>query len=197
MSLTAVHAHVDTHPLAPPTHKIHTIDKTPDLLQGVPCQSGCLQINSGQFNQKKTSDLWGSQTRGDASGMMPNLHVGSAPPWLCAQAHMSRLPLLGCRVLDLQHWPPEARHLHHGSEQETHCLAPAPAHPSQAQACYGESLWQSPGLPLCLSCHGGWEESLVSHSKSRTPRRGNSQTGQECSRSAGDQESPLEGLRGG
>lgn len=68
---------------------------------------------------------------------------------------MSRLPVLGCRVLDLHHWPPEARHLHHGSDQETDtawhlrphtCLKPKP--PAR------ESLWQSPGLPLCLSCHG-------------------------------------------
>lgn len=46
MSLTAVHAHVDTYP---PTHtqNTHTINKTPDLLQGVQCQLGCLQLNSG------------------------------------------------------------------------------------------------------------------------------------------------------
>lgn len=45
MSLTAVHARVDTHPQSTHTHKTHTqVDKTPDLLQGVQCQSGCLQL---------------------------------------------------------------------------------------------------------------------------------------------------------
>lgn len=47
MSLTAVHARVDTHPQNTHIQNTHTIDKTPDLLQGVQCQSGCLQLNSG------------------------------------------------------------------------------------------------------------------------------------------------------
>ena len=100
MSLTAVHAHVDTHPPPPPpTHKHTQSTRLQTYSKECHVSWGVCKWTLGSLIRRRHQTCGGARLRGKPSGMMPNPHIGSAPPWLCAQAHVSRPPLLGCRVL--------------------------------------------------------------------------------------------------
>lgn len=195
MSLTAVHAHVDTHPPTHThTHKTHT-QSTRLQTYSRECRvsRGVCKSTLGSLIRTRHQDFVGARL---TSEMMPTRWLFShQDPMAVRSGTRSQLPVLGCRVLDLHHWPPEARHLHHGSDQETDtCLAPAPAHLSQAQAsCQGVPLvesWSTP-VPQLSWGLGGKPGFSLQEQDSQMGKFSNR------TRSADDQGSPLEALRGG